>query len=201
MVDFQKIEREKRLQSREERRERSLVLQRGMSTRVTDQERYPLESSHDRWEEGVEEEASPMEEDLWIELWESLQLEVPQEVRPLSPTNPSTSIQTIVEEDLKLGAGDFGIWSLLDDERNDDNNLLIHQPEEGNWVTLQAIPTNWSIHLLYSTHEGEPPLPNTSLEDTGNLELQTNNCSWTSTREVDPDRLLVGEEMTTKTTN
>ena len=35
-VDFQKIEREKRLQRREERRERALALQRGMSTRVTD---------------------------------------------------------------------------------------------------------------------------------------------------------------------
>ena len=52
-----------------------------------------------------------MEEDLWIEQREALQLEVPHEVRPLSPTNPTTRIQTIVEEDLRLGAGDFGIWS------------------------------------------------------------------------------------------
>ena len=66
-VDFQKIEREKRLQRREERRERSIALQRGMITRVTDQERNPPDSGHDRHEEGVEEEASPMEEDLWIE--------------------------------------------------------------------------------------------------------------------------------------
>ena len=51
-----------RLQSREEIRERALVLQRGMSTRVTDQERDPLESGHDRQEEGMEEEASPTEE-------------------------------------------------------------------------------------------------------------------------------------------
>ena len=36
MTDFQKIERERRLQSREERRERDLVLQRGMSIRVTE---------------------------------------------------------------------------------------------------------------------------------------------------------------------
>ena len=64
-TDFQKIEREKRLQRREERRERALVLQRGMSTRVTDQERDPPDSGHDRQEEGVEEEASPIEE-LWI---------------------------------------------------------------------------------------------------------------------------------------
>ena len=47
MTDFQKIERERRLQSREERREITLALQRGMSTRVTDQERDPPESGHD----------------------------------------------------------------------------------------------------------------------------------------------------------
>ena len=76
-MDFQKIEREKRLQRREERRERSIALQKGMSTRVTDQERSPPESGHDRHEEGVEEEASPMEEYLWIEQQEALQLEVP----------------------------------------------------------------------------------------------------------------------------
>ena len=56
--------------------------------------------------------------------------------------NPTTRIQTIVEEDLRLRGGDFGIWSRLDDEKNDDNHLLIHRPEEGNWVTLQAIPSN-----------------------------------------------------------
>ena len=65
--DFQKIEREKRLQIMEERRERALALQRGMSTRVTDQERDPPDSVHDRQEEGVEEEVSPIEEELWIE--------------------------------------------------------------------------------------------------------------------------------------
>ena len=111
MENFQKIEREKRLQRREERRERDIALQRGMSTRVTDQERNLLVSGHDRQEEGVEEEASPMEEDLWIEQRESLQLEVLQEVRSLSPTSPSTRIQTIVKEDLRLRAGEFGIWS------------------------------------------------------------------------------------------
>ena len=46
MTDFQKIEREKRIQRREERRERTLVLQRGMSIRVTDQERDLPESGH-----------------------------------------------------------------------------------------------------------------------------------------------------------
>ena len=67
MADLQKIEREKRLQRREDRRERAIALQRGMSTRVTDQERSPPESGHGRHEEGMEEEASPMEKDLWIE--------------------------------------------------------------------------------------------------------------------------------------
>ena len=65
--DLQKIEREKRLKTREERRERAIALQRGMSTRVTNQERNLPESGHDRQEEGVDEEVSPMEEDLWIE--------------------------------------------------------------------------------------------------------------------------------------
>ena len=66
-TDLQKIEREKRMQSREERRERAIALQRGMSTRVTNEERNIPESGHDQQEEGMEEEASPMEEDLWIE--------------------------------------------------------------------------------------------------------------------------------------
>ena len=38
-VDLHEIDREKRLKRREERRERVIALQRGMSTRVTDQER------------------------------------------------------------------------------------------------------------------------------------------------------------------
>ena len=75
-TDLQKIEREKTLQRREERRERAIALQRGMDTRVADQERNPPELGHDRQEEGVEEEASPMEEDLWIEQQEALQLEI-----------------------------------------------------------------------------------------------------------------------------
>ena len=98
-----------------------------------------------------------MEEDFWIEQQEALQLEVHQKVRPLSPTDPSTRIQTIVEEDLRLGVGDFGIWIRLEDERNDDNHLIICQPEEGNWVTFQALPSNHSIHLLYLTHKVAPP--------------------------------------------
>ena len=95
-----------------------------MTTRVTNQERNPPESGHDRQEEGVDEEASPMEEDLWIEQCETLQIEVPKEIRPLSPTNPSTRMQAFVEEDRRLRVGEFGIWSQLDDEVNDDNNLV-----------------------------------------------------------------------------
>ena len=59
----------------------------------------------------MEEEVSPMEEDLWIEQREALQIEVPREVRPLSPTNPSTRLQAIVDEDFRLRASEFGIWS------------------------------------------------------------------------------------------
>ena len=83
-----------------------------------------------------------MEEDLWIEQREALQIEAPQEVRPLSPMNPSIRIQAIVKEDLRLRAGEFGIWIRLDNNKNDDNHLLICQLEEGNWVTLQALPSN-----------------------------------------------------------
>ena len=107
-----------------------------MSTRVADQERNLSESGHDRQEEGINEEASPMEEYLWIKQREALQIEVPQEIIPLSPRNLSTRMQSIVEEDLRLRAGEFGIWSRLDDEVNDDNHLVIHRPQEGNWVTL-----------------------------------------------------------------
>ena len=89
----------------------------------------------------MEKEASPMEEDLWIEKQEALQLEAPQEVRPLSLTDPSTRIQTIVEEDLRLGSSEFGIWIRLDDVTNNDSHLLIHQPKEGNWNTIQTIPS------------------------------------------------------------
>ena len=61
-----------------------------MSTRVTNQKINTPELSHDRQEEGVDEEASPMEEDLWIEQREALQIEVPQDLIPLSQMNPST---------------------------------------------------------------------------------------------------------------
>ena len=67
-----------------------------------------------------------MEEDLWIEQREALQLEIPHEVIPLSSTNPSTRIQAIVEEDLRIRASEFSIWSQLDNEVNDDNHLVIY---------------------------------------------------------------------------
>ena len=72
MSDIQKIEREERQQRREERRERALALHRERSPRETDQEGNPLESGHDRHEDGMEEEASPTEEELWIEQPEAL---------------------------------------------------------------------------------------------------------------------------------
>ena len=93
----------------------------------------------------MDEEALPMEEYFWIEQQEALQIEVPQEIRPLSPMNPSTRIQAIVKEDLRLRAGEFGIWNQLDGEVNDDNHLVICRPEEGNWVTLQVYPSNQTI--------------------------------------------------------
>ena len=72
-------------------------------------------------------------------------------------------MQAIVEEDLRLRAGEFGIWSRLDDEVNDDNHLVIHRSEEGNWVTLQVYPSKQSIHLIYPKHEVVPLLPNKDL--------------------------------------
>ena len=141
-MDLQKVEREKRLKRRESRREHAIVLKRGMPTRVTYQEINLPELGHDRQEEGVDEEASPMEEDSWIEQREALKLEIHQEIRPLSLTNPSTQIQAIVEEDLRLRASEFGTWSQLDDEVNNYNHLVICRLEDGNWVTLQAYPSN-----------------------------------------------------------
>ena len=64
----------------------------------------------------MEQEASPIEEELWIEQPEALQLRAPNEGTTLSPLNPCTQIQTIVKEDLRLRAGDFSIWIQRDDE-------------------------------------------------------------------------------------
>ena len=60
-----------------------------MMNRVTEQEGNPPESSHDQHEEGVDEELSPMDEDLWIEHGRSLQVDIPQTIVPHSPLNSS----------------------------------------------------------------------------------------------------------------
>ena len=61
MSNLQKLEREKRQKRREERREQSRALQIGMTTGVTEQGGNPPDSGHDQQEEGMDEEASPME--------------------------------------------------------------------------------------------------------------------------------------------
>ena len=66
-LDLQKNKRDKRHKRREELREQAIMLQRGMATRVTTHEENPPEFGHDGQEEGIDEEVSPMEEDLWIE--------------------------------------------------------------------------------------------------------------------------------------
>ena len=67
MSDIQKIEREERQQKREARQERALELHRGRSPRSTDKKGNPLELGHGRHEDGMEQEVSPTEEELWIE--------------------------------------------------------------------------------------------------------------------------------------
>ena len=113
MSDIQKLERDERQQRREARRERADGLRREQNPRETDREENPLESGHDRQEEGVEQEVSPTEEEVWIEHPKSLQLTAPGEGTTLSPLNPHTRIQTIVEEDVRLRAGDYSILSRL----------------------------------------------------------------------------------------
>ena len=49
-----------------------------------------LDSGHDRHEEGMEQEASPTEIELWIEHPEVLQLRAPHEGTNLSPVNLRT---------------------------------------------------------------------------------------------------------------
>ena len=92
MSDIQKIKTDERHQRREARRERALELQRGQNPRENDKEENPPKSGHDRHEEGVEQEASPKEEELWIEKAEALQLRAPSEGTTLSPLNLRTRI-------------------------------------------------------------------------------------------------------------
>ena len=40
-------------------------------------------------------------------------------------------MQDIVEEDLRLRAGEFGVWIRLDDKGNDVDHLVIRRLEEG----------------------------------------------------------------------
>ena len=110
MSDIQKQERDGRQQRREERRERAAGLHSEQNPRENDREENPPESGHDRQEEGVEQEVSPKEEEVWIEKPETLQIIAPNDGITLSPTNPRTRIQTIIEDDLSLRAGDFSIW-------------------------------------------------------------------------------------------
>ena len=102
MSNIQKIEMEERHQRREARQERALEIHRGRNPRENDREESLPESGHDRHEEGMEQEASPKEEELWIEQPESLHLRAPNEETTLSPLNPRTRIQTIIEEHLRL---------------------------------------------------------------------------------------------------
>ena len=62
-----------------------------MTARVTEQEENLLELGHDRQEEGVNEEVSPLEKYLWIEHGEALQVDIPQNITPHSPLNSSHS--------------------------------------------------------------------------------------------------------------
>ena len=67
MSNIQKLEKDERQQRREERRERGAGLRREQNPRENDREENPPESGHDRQEEGVEQEVSPTEEEVWIE--------------------------------------------------------------------------------------------------------------------------------------
>ena len=111
MSDIKKIERDEKQQRREARREREAELQQRQNPRETDREEIPLESGHDQHGEGVEEESAPKEEEVWIEQPEALQITVPDQGVTLSLVNPRTTIQTIIEDDLRLRAGDITIWS------------------------------------------------------------------------------------------
>ena len=67
------------------------MIHRRMTTRVIEQEENPPESGHDQQEEGFDEELSPMEEYLWIENGEALQVDIPQNITPHSLLNSSQS--------------------------------------------------------------------------------------------------------------
>ena len=109
MLDIQKIEREERHQRREARQERAAEVHQRQNPRETGREEIPPESGHDRHGEGVEEEAAPKEEEVWIEHPEALQITVPNQGVTLSLVNLRITIQTIIEDDLRIRAGDITI--------------------------------------------------------------------------------------------
>ena len=67
MSDIQKQERDERQQRREARCDRATELRREQNPRENEREENSLDSGHDRQEEGVEQEVSPTEEEVWIE--------------------------------------------------------------------------------------------------------------------------------------
>ena len=67
MSDIKIIERDERQQRREARRERADEMPREQNPRETDHDEIPPESGHDRQEEGVEEETTHKNEEVWIE--------------------------------------------------------------------------------------------------------------------------------------
>ena len=75
-----------------------------MTNRVIESKVNPLESGHDLPKNGVDEEVSPMDEYLWIERAMSLQVDIPQNITPHSPSNiiQSARVDDIVEDDLGL---------------------------------------------------------------------------------------------------
>ena len=112
-----------------------------MMTRVTEHEENPPDLGHDRQEERIDEEVSSMEEYLQIENGESLQVDIPQNITPDSQLNSNPSARHF-QEYLGLQADNLGVWSRLDEEGNDVDHMVIHQPREGNWVTIEPFSSN-----------------------------------------------------------
>ena len=92
-----------------------------MSNRVTEQEGNLLDSFHDRHEKDVDEELSPMDEDLWIDHGRAIQVTIPKTIVPHSPLHLTQRAQVkyIVDEDLGIHVGQTGIWSRQNDEGNE----------------------------------------------------------------------------------
>ena len=85
---IQRIKWEKRRKKREEIREKVVVLQkeRNMSTMI-EVEDNPPELSDDRQERGVDEDLSPMEEDLCVEKSRDLQVTIAEPILLHSPSH------------------------------------------------------------------------------------------------------------------